>query len=309
MRDSGDGGDAVFLGEGQCFPVIQPAGGGNGLRQGEASDMGLGGVAVGNILDKQVEGIFVAKDELVFAALHSDTAGGGQMEGFVIQLCPDAQNLQHAPVNEPQTAVSHGTHVQQQIGPVPAAVRQIPDYIAHGHVAEVQGCIAPMVVQHLAHLAGDVPGRILQVDGLGLAPLKGDAVQFHVAQSTPGFHTGIVDDDGFRLIAPDGSVQGIFFPVRITGLAPGAVEPQSADGAVVGAQQLDTFPQVAKICREICFKGFLVPVKQRMVEEGLDACFPTGIHEFPDQIPAAAVDRIEIGKTAGVVQGIYPCIR
>ena len=101
----------------------------------------------------------------------------------------------------------------------------------------------------------------------------------------------------------DHFVELVFLPVGI-GFGPVAVEPETADLAVLGTQDLDTLVKILKICVKIVFKVGMMPVKGGVVEEWNDISFAAFIYKLRDQIPSdRGVGGVKIGKSPGIIKG------
>ena len=114
--------------------------------------------------------------------------------------------------------------------------------------------------------------------------------------------TCVVDDDRLGLMLSDDLVKCVFFPILVR-LGPVAVEPQTADLAVFGAEDFNGIAQILQICLEIVVEARIVPVKGGVIEERNDADIVAGIDIFADEVTADGAVRCVVGvQTLGIEQ-------
>ena len=112
----------------------------------------------------------------------------------------------------------------------------------------------------------------------------------------------------------DHAIELVLLPI-IVPIGPHAVKPDTANGAVTRAKQLHALLEIMHVSVPIALPvplgipfgvegtGGLPPIDEGVVEEGQQLCFPTGIHKFLHQIPAADMGRIKVTEALGIVQG------
>jgi len=299
----------AVLGEVQRITAVQPVDGFDCFVEGkyvvrvELCADGDVFVAVDTqIVGEQVVAVAVAQNEVAGLILDLDTGGRRFVEGLVIESAPLPQNFQGALVNGTQGAVGLGTYVEQEIGAIAAADGKAVDEVLQGFEVEVLLRVAPVAGEGLTHLAGDVLRGVGHVDALGSATLEGDAVQLNVTQRAPTGKTRIVDDHSIRLVGADHTVKGIFLPIVVRPV-PHTVKPDTADLAVVFADDFHALAKIFQVFGEVFPVAFLVPVQKGVVEKRNDAVLITGVHKFPHQVPAAHMGRVVGVQATGVVQG------
>lgn len=145
-------------------------------------------------------------------------------------------------------------------------------------------------------------GESGEVDGLRDAALEGHAVQLDVAELAASVEPRVVDENRVGLELPDHAVEHVLVPVLV-GVRPDAVEPEAADATVVGAEQSEGFPQVVRVGGPVVRTALLVPVLERVVEEGNEALLAAGVHELRDEVAPARVRRVEGREAARVAEG------
>ena len=199
------------------------------------------------VMDEQVRRSVGIESEIVALAL--DPRRLAVVDGVGVHADPIAAAAQGGGFVVGDGAFGRGADVEQVVGTDLAAGTEVLDDLRRAHVGEVVLADPPVPVHRLAHLAGHVLRHPALIPRRGAALLEGDRVDLGMPLA-PLMQARVVDDDRFRLVASDHRVQLIFLPVGLL-LAPVAVEPESADRAVVGAEDLDRLVEIVQVGVEV----------------------------------------------------------
>lgn len=193
----------------------------------------------GEIENEEVIGIGAVDTKI--AVLPIDGVLVAEIDGVLVaakQLDPITHDIEEGLFVRGDVAGGRGAQIHEEVGSGCAGSAQdFDDAGGANHVVIAAGGTPVEVAGH-AHFSGVVffPGGDL--GSVSESSFEGDGIDFAVGEFAFFAQASIVNDQGVRLMFSDQRIKFVEFPIGL-GLRPVSIEPESAQGAVIPADDFD----------------------------------------------------------------------